>query len=172
MAFLKNIKLFNGISKILLILGVYAITNINVNDAHIYADAHSLSKRSKLSINDLLFEESCDEFIYVQSQAVIIKHDIVVSKNISNTNEYEYDNYNDIEYDIEFTGSITIKYKTLPYCIYECNLFILTHHKYRYIEFYIKKKYNVGWGIEGNCSNKGCIFNGEVCHADLIHDEL
>jgi len=158
-------------------------------------------------IFSILFEESCDKTEYIQSNTLIIKHNIITSSNMSNyirniddnslfnntnnntlnnnetnknnytlnneTNKNNENNKNNDKSNILYIGIITIKYKTLSHCIYECNLIVIANKKsYNYVQNYMINKYNIGWILPGNCSNKNCIYKNGRCTSIPYRDEL
>lgn len=124
----------------------------------------------------MLFESSCKDNHNVNTNAIIIGHNVIKSKNTTLIENNKHDTNNKNTENILsyiYNGLITISYKTLSYCEYECTFDILINQsKPKFVIEYMKNYYTIGYVIPGNCSKNGCIFKNGICNVIKKIDEL
>ena len=132
---------------------------------------------------------------YMNTSGIIIDHVVTINKtdlySIDNNgdnpkyikyNQDNQDTINDQEAqdkvyvtNIVYNGVLKIKYKTLPHCIYECNMVL--HYKTsnkRTIINILNNYFPTNTNIDLVCNNNNCIYTKRnlICNSITINDEL
>ena len=132
---------------------------------------------------------------YINTSGIIIDHIVTINKtdlysidnngdslkytkyNQDTINDQDNQEYQDKVYvtNIVYNGVLKIKYKTLPHCIYECNMVL--HYKTsnkRTIISILNNYFPTNTNIDLICNNKNCIYTKRnlICNSITINDEL
>ena len=132
---------------------------------------------------------------YINTSGIIIDHIVTINKtdlySIDNNGDslkytkYNQDTINDQDTqesqdkvyitNIMYNGVLKIKYKTLPHCVYECNMVL--HYKTsnkRTIISILNNYFPTNTNIDLVCNNKNCIYTKRnlICNTITINDEL
>jgi hypothetical protein len=127
----------------------------------------------------------CYEVQNYYTNAIIVNHNVLYSRNITNSTTLEtkrtmkiYDTQNDsnsikTEKNITFYGVVQLDYKTLPHCSYSCDMLVIGNQRHQdYITTHFHKYFRIGGLLHMICNHTICTWGKLTCEPNPVRDEL
>jgi hypothetical protein len=144
-------------------------------------DTNGDSNGDDNDIND--YSIPCYEVQNYYTTGIIVNHNVLYSRNITNTTTLEnkvnikiYNRKNNsmkTEKNITFYGVVQLGYKTLPHCSYTCDMLVITNQKDSdYIITHFHKYFRIGGILHMMCNNTMCTWGKFICDVNNVRDEL